>query len=209
MSLAYRDLPQHNALYCSQCVKSAVNFDGAGVDCTSYRILPAKPFFYYMPGMGIPSSYTLDWHVPVPPEVLMEPLLTLEQLAATLGLSVQTLYNRRARGESLPPCVKLGSRLRFLQTDVRAWLDAQRDGVGNCQAAPSREPGSTIHPAAQPRPKRSVSVRNSMPEAIVLLSFERSMSRARCISVERSSRIQPRASTTPGRPGLALYQLRY
>lgn len=77
----------------------------------------------------------------------MEPLLTLEQLAATLGLSVQTLYNRRARGESLPPCVKLGSRLRFFQTDVRAWLDAQRDGGGNCQAAPSREPGQTNHPA--------------------------------------------------------------
>lgn len=34
-----------------------------------------------MLGMGSPPSYTLDWHVPVPPEVLMEPLLTREQLA--------------------------------------------------------------------------------------------------------------------------------
>lgn len=151
MSLAYRSLPRPNALYCGQCVKSAVNFDGADADCTSYRILPAKPFFYYMPDMGSPPSYTLDWHVPVPPEVLMEPLLTLEQLAATLGLSVQTLYNRRARGESLPPCVKLGNRLRFFQTDVRAWLDAQRDGGGNCQSAPSREPGQTNDPAAPRR----------------------------------------------------------
>ncbi len=77
--------------------------------------------------MGTSSFYTLGWHVPVPPDILMEPLLTPEQLAATLGLSVQTLYNRRARGESLPPCIKLGGRLRYLEADVRVWLDAQRE----------------------------------------------------------------------------------
>lgn len=68
----------------------------------------------------------------------MEPLLTLEQLAAALGLSVQTLYNRRSRGESLPPTITLGRRLRFIQADVRTWLDTQR-GASAYQAFPPQE----------------------------------------------------------------------
>ncbi|WP_418629280.1 helix-turn-helix transcriptional regulator [Achromobacter dolens] len=166
MSLAYRDLPQPNALYCGQCVKSAVNLDGAGADCTSYWILPYKPFWYYKSGMGSPRSYTLGWHVPVPPDILMEPLLTPEQLAAALGLSVQTLYNRRARGESLPPCIKLGRQLRFFQADVQNWLEAQRDGSGVCLADPLREPGQT-HQAGPPRrrgrPTKSDEIRRRSP----------------------------------------------
>jgi predicted DNA-binding transcriptional regulator AlpA len=57
----------------------------------------------------------------------MEKLLTPAQLAAVLGLSLQTLYNRRTRGESLPPCVKVGRLLRYEQTEVRAWLASQRE----------------------------------------------------------------------------------
>lgn len=77
----------------------------------------------------------------------MEPLLTTEQLAAALGLSVQTLYNRRARGESLPPCITLGRQLRFFQADVHDWLEAQREGRGLCPTVPLREPGQTHQPS--------------------------------------------------------------
>lgn len=142
MSLTYQNLPRLNALYCGQCVKSTVNLDGADVDCTSYQILSAKPFFYYVLGMGSPPSYTLGWHMPVPPNILMERFLTPEQLAAALGLSVQTLYHRRAGGEPLPPCIKLGRQLRFFQADVQGWLEAQRDGSGVCPADTLREPGA-------------------------------------------------------------------
>lgn len=60
-------------------------------------------------------------------KVKMEKLLTSDQLAAVLGLSVQTLYNRRTRGEPLPPCVKVGRLLRYEQGEVHAWLASQRE----------------------------------------------------------------------------------
>lgn len=60
-------------------------------------------------------------------KVKMEKLLTSDQLAAVLGLSVQTLYNRRTRGEPLPPCVKVGRLLRYEQAEVHAWLASQRE----------------------------------------------------------------------------------
>lgn len=60
-------------------------------------------------------------------KVKMDKLLTSDQLAAVLGVSVQTLYNRRTRGEPLPPCVKVGRLLRYEQEEVHAWLVSQRE----------------------------------------------------------------------------------
>ncbi|WP_425485937.1 helix-turn-helix transcriptional regulator [Achromobacter pestifer] len=57
----------------------------------------------------------------------MDKLLTSDQLAAVLGVSVQTLYNRRTRGEPLPPCVKVGRLLRYEQTEVLAWVASLRE----------------------------------------------------------------------------------
>ncbi|MGZ9982115.1 helix-turn-helix transcriptional regulator [Bordetella bronchiseptica] len=57
----------------------------------------------------------------------MEKILTSDQLAAVLGLSVQTLYNRRTRREPLPPYVKVGRLLRYEQAEVHAWLASQRE----------------------------------------------------------------------------------
>lgn len=68
-------------------------------------------------------------------KVKMDKLLTSDQLAAVLGLSVQTLYNRRTRGEPLPPCVKVGRLLRYEQTEVHAWLASQREAQHAQQAA--------------------------------------------------------------------------
>lgn len=57
----------------------------------------------------------------------MEVLLSPVQLAAMLGISVQTIYNRRTRGESMPTCVKLGGLVRYHPEDVRAWLKRQSE----------------------------------------------------------------------------------
>ncbi|MHB0991762.1 MAG: helix-turn-helix transcriptional regulator [Burkholderiales bacterium] len=55
----------------------------------------------------------------------MEKLLTPQALGVMLSMSVQTVYNRRAQGLSLPPAVKLGRLLRFRESDVQTWITAQ------------------------------------------------------------------------------------
>lgn len=55
----------------------------------------------------------------------MDKLLTPTELAELLGVSVHTLYHRRAQGISLPPTLKMGRLLRFPQSGVRHWLAAQ------------------------------------------------------------------------------------
>ncbi|MFC7411235.1 helix-turn-helix transcriptional regulator [Hydrogenophaga atypica] len=58
----------------------------------------------------------------------METLLTPAQLAATLGLAVQTVYNRRATGGSLPKAILIGSLVRFRTQDIQDWLTSQYEG---------------------------------------------------------------------------------
>ncbi|WP_083447402.1 helix-turn-helix transcriptional regulator [Achromobacter spanius] len=68
----------------------------------------------------------------------MEALLSPVQLAAMLGISVQTIYNRRTRGESMPTCVKLGGLVRYHPEDVRAWLSRQSETSTAGLSAPAR-----------------------------------------------------------------------
>lgn len=68
----------------------------------------------------------------------MEALLSPVQLAAMLGISVQTIYNRRARGESMPTCVKLGGLVRYHPDDVRAWLSRQSEVTAPGRSASAR-----------------------------------------------------------------------
>jgi len=60
---------------------------------------------------------------------LQEPLFTAVQVAEYLGLSVNTLYNMRLRGEG-PVAHKWGGRsgpLRYRQADVEKWLEQKRE----------------------------------------------------------------------------------
>jgi predicted DNA-binding transcriptional regulator AlpA len=70
---------------------------------------------------------TLCFTIPTPhtyPEtIIVEKLLTLEHLAASLGVTPHTLYQRRYRGDSMPRSVKIGGRVLFRPSDVEAWLD--------------------------------------------------------------------------------------
>jgi excisionase family DNA binding protein len=49
------------------------------------------------------------------------PVLTLSQLAAQLGVSVQTLYHLRSQGRG-PRGFRVGRELRFRVSEVDAWL---------------------------------------------------------------------------------------
>lgn len=57
----------------------------------------------------------------------MNKQLTPAELAEMLGISAQTVYNRRCDGASLPPCVRIGRLIRFPEDGVQAWLNAQRE----------------------------------------------------------------------------------
>lgn len=77
----------------------------------------------------------------------MEQLLTPQELAQLLRLSLQTIYNRRNQGGDLPPAVHIGRLVRYKPADVEAWLDRQ----SGTQAAPALKSAA---PSAQEPPRR-------------------------------------------------------
>ncbi len=56
-----------------------------------------------------------------PPETGLGPVLTLSQLAAQLGVTVQTLYDLRSQGRG-PRGFRVGRELRFRVSEVDSWL---------------------------------------------------------------------------------------
>ena len=56
----------------------------------------------------------------------LEPLLDIGELAANLGVPVSAVYDWRTR--SLGPCAyRFGKHLKFAVSDVRIWIEEQRD----------------------------------------------------------------------------------
>ena len=53
-------------------------------------------------------------------------LITIPELAATLGVPVQTVYQWRKTGYG-PRSAKIGRRVLYRQAEVMSWLDAQFD----------------------------------------------------------------------------------
>jgi excisionase family DNA binding protein len=51
----------------------------------------------------------------------LDPVVTLSQLAAQLGVSVQTLYDLRSQGRG-PRGFRVGRELRFRVSEVDSWL---------------------------------------------------------------------------------------
>jgi predicted DNA-binding transcriptional regulator AlpA len=57
----------------------------------------------------------------------IDPLLTIDDLAAWLRKSRQALYKWHRRGYGPTP-VRVGSELRYPRSVVQAWLEAQQNG---------------------------------------------------------------------------------
>jgi PTS system nitrogen regulatory IIA component len=60
-----------------------------------------------------------------------ERLLTARELAELLGFAAGTIVDWAERGKV--PAFKVGGRLRFRESEVETWLEAQRLGEGNPQ----------------------------------------------------------------------------
>ena len=56
----------------------------------------------------------------------LEPLLDVGELAAYLGVPVSTVYDWRTRGHG-PRAYRFGKHLKFALSDVRIWIEQQRD----------------------------------------------------------------------------------
>ena len=55
-------------------------------------------------------------------------LWTMEECATFLKITKSSLYHKVERGEV--PCVRFGSRLRFIPSSVRSWIQAQEIRFG-------------------------------------------------------------------------------
>ncbi|MFJ2553106.1 helix-turn-helix domain-containing protein [Microbacterium sp. NPDC087591] len=56
----------------------------------------------------------------------LEPLLDVNELAGYLGVPVSTVYDWRTRSLGLP-AYRFGKHLKFAVSDVRIWIEQQRD----------------------------------------------------------------------------------
>jgi excisionase family DNA binding protein len=56
----------------------------------------------------------------------VEPLLTVEELAAVLQVPVATLYQWRVTGRG-PAGVRVGRHVRYRRSEVERWLDEQQE----------------------------------------------------------------------------------
>lgn len=54
------------------------------------------------------------------------PLLTIEDVAARLAVSVGCVRAWRMKGEG-PPAIRVGSSLRWAERDLEAWLESRRE----------------------------------------------------------------------------------
>ena len=60
------------------------------------------------------------------PLSVLDPLVTITELAEYLGVPVKTIYEWRQAGRG-PVGVRIGRHLKFRLSDVPAWIEAQRD----------------------------------------------------------------------------------
>lgn len=69
----------------------------------------------------------MESEIPVRPNPWgLEPLLDISELANYLGVPVSTIYDWRTNSKG-PAAHRLGRHLKFAVSDVRAWVEEQRD----------------------------------------------------------------------------------
>lgn len=81
------------------------------------------------------------------------PYLTIEQVAALIGVPKSFIYRRTARGHGDPiPHYRLGGHLRFKLDDIEGWIETHK----------STEPAPRIALVAADRQHRTASTREQL-----------------------------------------------
>lgn len=60
------------------------------------------------------------------PLSVLDPLVTITELAECFGVPVKTIYKWRQSGRG-PVGIRIGRHLQFRLSDVQSWVDGQRD----------------------------------------------------------------------------------
>ena len=58
----------------------------------------------------------------------LDPLLSINELAEYLGVPVKTIYEWRQTGRG-PVGIRMGRHLKFAVSDVRSWIENQRESA--------------------------------------------------------------------------------
>ena len=89
-------------------------------------------------------------------KLFMDKLFTPFDLANYVGNSLQTIYNRRSNGGSLPKSINIGRLIRFRLSDVDEWLSScsQTDNDIQDGALPAE-----VKPTRKGRPTKAEQVR--------------------------------------------------
>jgi excisionase family DNA binding protein len=69
--------------------------------------------------------------------VSLEPLMDVAELASYLGIPVSSVYDWRVHGKG-PVAYRFGKHLKFVVSDVRAWMAQQREPTVQSSAADRR-----------------------------------------------------------------------
>ncbi|MCY1282002.1 Helix-turn-helix domain protein [compost metagenome] len=64
--------------------------------------------------------------IPTPSQLSPADLMTPEQAAQALGLSVKTLATWRSTGRHALPFIRCGARIRYRRADLAAWLQGRQ-----------------------------------------------------------------------------------
>jgi excisionase family DNA binding protein len=79
-----------------------------------------------LPGPPVPAAHLVGMKTETNPLSGLDPLLSITELAEYLGVPVKTIYEWRQSGRG-PACVRIGRHLKFAVSDVRAWVECQRE----------------------------------------------------------------------------------
>ncbi len=78
--------------------------------------------------VGAETVHLIPMTATPPPHPGLEPLLDIGELAEYLGVPLSTIYDWRTRGLG-PRAYRFGKRLRFALSDVRSWMEEQREAT--------------------------------------------------------------------------------
>lgn len=78
--------------------------------------------------IGAETAHLIFMTATPPPQPGLEPLLDITELAEYLGVPLSTIYDWRTRGLG-PRAYRFGKHLKFALSDVRSWMEEQREAT--------------------------------------------------------------------------------